>query len=125
MYRRMMTMGALLILASPLVGTGCASTYEGTGLRTSPTRISAEELAEMRGQLGNLYEAVNRLRPRWLHGDVVVYQDQMFVGWENSLQEFGLDAAYYLSYLDRAQAVAQLPGLGSRHIDGAIILHTR
>lgn len=125
MYRRTIAMGALMMLVGPLAGAGCASTTGETGLRTSPTRISAEELAELRGQLGNLYEAVRRLRPRWLHGDVVVYQDQMFVGWENSLQEFGLDAAYYLSYLDRSQAVAQLPGLGSRHIDGAIILHTR
>lgn len=113
----------------------CASA--GSGGSTSSTRISAEEIAEMRGQVGNLYELINRVRPRWLQvrardrsfsggeQEIVVYQDQSLLGGLEMLRGLGLDMPLYLSYLDGAQATAQLPGLGSRRIEGAIIIHTR
>jgi hypothetical protein len=116
----------LVICAVLVMATGCVATGESaSGTRTSTTRISPEELSAMQGQVNNLYQVVSRLRPRWLQGDVVVYQGQSLYGWKRSLEEFGLDSASYLTYLDRSEAVAQLPGLGSRHIDGAIVIHTR
>ncbi len=116
----------LPVLALVVVASGCVAT-EGTGTRTrtSSNQISADELASMQGQVTTLYQAVTRLRPFWLQGDVVVYQNQSYFGWKQSLEEFGLDSAKRLSYMDRSEAVAQLPGLRDRHIDGAIIIHTR
>lgn len=128
---RIMVMAVLF--AVPL--GACASA--GSGSSTTYNRISAEEIAEMKGQVGNLYDLVNRLRPRWLQvrardrsftggeQEVVVYQDQSLLGGIEMLQGLGLDMPLYLSYLDGAQATAQLPGLGSRRIEGAIIIHTR
>lgn len=116
----------LSVFAIAIVLSACATTAGSDARpRTSTTRISAAELAEMEGQAGNLYQVVSRLRPFWLQGDVVVYQNQSYFGWKQSLEEFSPDMAASLSYLDRSEAVAQLPGLGQRHIDGAIVIHTR
>lgn len=91
----------------------------------------------MQGQVGNLYELVDRLRPRWLQvrardrsfsggeQEIVVYQDQSLLGGVEMLRSLGLDLATSLTYLDGAQATAQLPGLGSRRIEGAIVVNTR
>lgn len=114
------------VLVVLVLAAGCAAAASSdTRSRTSQTRISEAELADLQGEVGNMYQVVSRLRPRWLQGDIVVYQNQTFFGWKDSLAEFAPDAARSLSYLDRSEAVAQLPGLGQRHIDGAIVLHTR
>jgi hypothetical protein len=82
----------------------------------------------------NAYEAVQRLRPRWLvvrsgmrsfslETEVVVFQDQVFLGNQEALQRIGVEGIYELRYLDGATAKATLSGIGSRHVQGAIIVH--
>lgn len=83
----------------------------------------------------DLYDVVQRLRPRWftirgsrsfgLETGVVVYQGQTFLGDINVLKDLGRDVAESLRYLDGARASATLPGLGGRHVEGAIIIDAR
>ncbi len=123
---------ALFLLGSVMA---CASTGS-SGARTSADRITAEELAEARGDVSNLYDLVNRLRPRWLANrspgslvggsyGIVVYMEQSFLGGPEELRNFSPDVATSLRYLDASEAVAQLPGLGSRGVAGAIVIKTR
>lgn len=126
--------GSFVLLALLLSGIACATSGEPTQRRDT-TVITRQEIVEMQGQVSNLYDLVQRLRPRWLDvrapssfsgsTEIVVYQDQSYLGDPSMLRGLGLDAAVYLSYLDQSQAMAQLPGLGSRRIAGAIVLHTR
>lgn len=133
-----MRLGRTMVAAAAMAVALSACATAGTGSQTSYNRINAEEIAEMKGQVGNLYELISRLRPRWLEArstqtslsggaerEVVVYQDQSLLGGLDMLQSIGLDMPLYLSYLDGAQATAQLAGLGSRRVEGAIIIHTR
>lgn len=121
-----------LFAALPLL-VACAS---GSSRRDAPRPrtdvITHEELE--RSELRNAYEAVQRLRPRWLQvrsgmrsfaleTEVVVFQDQLFLGNQEALQRIGLDGIYEIRYLDGATAKATLPGLGSRHVQGAIVIH--
>ena len=127
----------VVIAATLLVVAASACASSGSGSRTSYNRISAEEIAEMEAQVGNLYDLVNRVRPRWLQvrstqrsfsggeQQVVVVQDRTVLGGVDVLQGLGLDLPLYMTYLDGAQAMAQLSGLGSRRVEGAIVIHTR
>ncbi len=93
------------------------------------TRAQLEEAG-----VRNAYEAVERLRPRWLtvrggprsfnvETEVVVYQEMMLLGTADALRRIGIDGIYEIRYLDGATASASLPGLGGRHVDGAIIIY--
>ena len=85
-------------------------------------RISEAEIAEHAGQVSNLFQLVERLRPHWLDADVA-FQDQVQLGGIRSLGSFSADYASSLVYLDGTQAGAQLPGLTGMHITGAIVVH--
>ena len=124
------------VLLSLIVASfaACASTGGSSGGRDF-NYISPQEIAEVELQVNNLYDLVQRLRPRWLtvRGDrsfgsnteVVVYQDQSFLGSVSSLRNLDPGFPHSLTYLDASQAVAQLPGLGSRSVEGAIVINTR
>jgi hypothetical protein len=81
----------------------------------------------------NAYDGVLRLRPRWLQvrsmrsfsreTEVVVFQDQLFLGNQDALRRLGVDGIYAIRYLDGATAKATLPGLGDKHVQGAIVIH--
>jgi hypothetical protein len=121
-------------LALALVISACASTGGGE------TRYRSDELTReeiMSVDVRDLYEVVQRLRPRWLtadrrHGDtpwlrqmgVVVYQGQTQLGDINVLKQLSPDAAYKLKWLDGSTASATLPGLGSTTVAGAIVIST-
>ena len=124
----------ILVVAATLL-TGCGYSAGG-GNRPDPDYITREEIMAVDAR--SLYDVVNRLRPRWLHAarragersfgletDVVVYQDQMFLGDLDTLRNWSPSAAYGLTWLDASTASATLPGLGSRHVAGAIVIHTR
>lgn len=128
---------AMAVVVLVAAGVSACASAPSSGTRTAHNRINAEEIAEMQGQVSTLYEVVDRLRPRWLqtraqqrsfsggNQQIVVYQDQTLLGGVEALANLGLDYVLYLSYLDGAQATAQLPGLGSRRVEGAIVIHTR
>lgn len=123
----------LAVLA--VMGTaGCASTAGGAaGARVDQNLITAEELAELR--VSNLYDAIQRLRPRWLTirsqqslsttTSIVVYQNQTQLGGFDALRQLGLDAVSSIRYLDGPTASASLPGIGTRQVEGAIVIYTR
>ena len=119
------------LLVAALVA--CASgSPEGEGAPSPFSNvITRAELQEV--GVRNVYEAVERLRPRWLtvrsmrsfnvETEVVVFQGMMLLGNQDVLRGIGIDGIYELRYLDGATASASLPGLGGRHVDGAIIIY--
>jgi hypothetical protein len=93
--------------------------------------ISRQELAESGAT--NLYDAVQRLRPGWLRGGAasnfrgggqgfVVYQDNAPLGGLDALRQTSIEFAEELRFLDGNMASNTLPGLGSQHVTGAIVI---
>jgi len=134
MMKKNMFLALAVILLVTLVAA-CASTSDGT-TRRSADLITAEEIAELT-TVSTLYDVVSQLRPRWLtvrggrsltggiQTSIVVYQEQTLLGGPEILRQFGPESVRAIEYMDGAKAAATLPGLGSRHIDGAIVLRTR
>ncbi len=131
--------GAMLVLtlATVAFAGGCAANRQA-GSGTQLDRISNDELNSVPG-VRNLYDVVERLRPRWLEmraGDrtfavgtgratIVVFQDQSYLGDVEMLRQLSPDVAFDLQWLDGPTASSTLAGLGSQHVAGAIIIHTR
>lgn len=113
-----------------LLSAACATTSTGDG--SDPNLLTPEEIAEVNAS--SLYEVVNRLRPRWLEvrssrsfeaeTSVVVFQNETLLGGTETLRRYGPEAGYSLRYMDGEAASASLSGLGSRHVEGAIIIRT-
>lgn len=119
-------------LATALLIAGCASSGASTD-RGSPNLLTREQIMSI--NVPTLYDVVDRLRPRWLQGtggepssvfggenSIVVYQGQTLLGGPEILRQFSPDVAAELRYLDGPTASATLPGIGTRHISGAIVL---
>ncbi|MFW5947435.1 MAG: hypothetical protein ACOCUW_02980 [Gemmatimonadota bacterium] len=127
--RKLISIPMLVILA------GCASTGAG-GSGSDPDELTREEILSV--EASNLYEVVQRLRPRWLTAErragersfglqvnVLVYQGQTRLGTVEVLGNWSPSAVYGMEWLDGPEASATLPGLGSQHVAGAIVLQTR
>ena len=126
---------ATLLVAVLAAGIGVAcSSATRSGANTRLDVLTREQIMSV-SAASNLYEVVQRLRPRWLDArggdrsfglstDIVVYQNQTFLGDVDTLAQLSPDMAYELRWLDGPTASASLPGLGSRHVAGAIILST-
>lgn len=122
---------ALLVLAFASL-TACATTSAGSRSSTTGT-ITSAELDEVSAL--NAYEAVQRLRPRWLQvrsgrsltmgTRVLAYYDHARLGDIESLRQISIEGIHSIEYLDGAQASAQLPGIGAEHVAGAIVVRTR
>jgi len=121
----------MVALASVL---GCASTQSDSD-RNTPTPyasvISREELRE--AGVRNVYEAVQRLRPRWLvarggmrsfsiEAEVVAFEGTLLLGTADALRRIGVDGVYQVRYLDGPTAQATLPGIKDRHVAAAIVV---
>lgn len=112
----------------------CAGATRANGSSSDRNRLTAEEIASVDVQ--TLYEVVQRLRPRWLEvraprsgfsGDdtlIVVYMDRTLLGGPVELSRLGPEIAASLQYMTGSAAAAELPGIQSRHVEGAIIVHT-
>jgi hypothetical protein len=124
------------VLLLLLLSLGCASAggAGGTASGRSRTVLPRDEMIE--AGVNTLYDAVLRLRPTWLNTrggsrsmgletGVVVFQGQSMLGNPEVLKEIAIDAVAELRFLDGSTASSTLPGLGSRHVTGAIILVTR
>jgi hypothetical protein len=96
--------------------------------------ISAEELDRV--TVSNAYEAVLQLRPLWLHSrgrrsgralttEIIVAQNGRYFGPVTTLRQFDLQAVKELRYMDGSEAGAFVQGLGSRHVEAAIIVVLR
>jgi hypothetical protein len=122
-----------LLLLAAIILAGCAGGAGYERGRSDPHFITPEEIAA--SNASNLYELVNRLRPRWMQvraartfdmreGEIVVYQGQTYLGHLDALRQMNIDAAYAMRYLDGATASASLPGLVGRRVEAAIIIYT-
>lgn len=123
----------MLLIVWTLGLSACATTRSGGTTTTRSDRLTLEEIQGAQGAQ-NLYEVVQRLRPRWLNvraaersftmqAEIAVYQGQTYVGNVESLRQMGTSMAREMRYLDGPTATATLPGLGTgRHVAGAIVL---
>jgi hypothetical protein len=126
---------SVLFLGVALLAVGACAPAATAGPGGSSSELSRDEI--MNVGVNNLYDVVHRLRPRWLqvrgqrsfgqaalNTEVVVFQNQTMLGGVEVLREISPEMAMRIRYLDGTTATASLPGLGSRHVEGAIIIDT-
>lgn len=116
--------------------TACASSGAPGMAGGRQDRLTREQI--MAPNVTSLYDVIQRLRPRWLEATggepssllgganaIVVYQGQSLLGGPEVLRRLSPDMAGELQYLDGPTASATLPGIGTRHVSGAIVIHLR
>ena len=125
----------LATLSGAVLLGGCATTRSAGGSH-DPNILTREEIMSVEG-ITNLYDVVQRLRPRWLTvrasdrsfgmtTQIAVFQNQTYLGDVDTLRQLQPGMAYQLKWLDGTTASNSLPGLSpGTHISGAIILYTR
>ncbi|HEX9693276.1 MAG TPA: hypothetical protein VGA22_14375 [Gemmatimonadales bacterium] len=129
----MITIQRALLLAIAPAFIACAPGAGASGVpRSFSNVLTRAELDEAGAR--NLYDAIQRLRPRWLEvrggirsinveTEIVVFQEQMYLGDVDELRRMGVDGVWEVRYLDGSTAAARLPGLSDRHIEGAIVVY--
>lgn len=121
-------MGIALVLAA------CTAAPRAQSSGSEYNVLMAEEIATE--NVMTLYEAVNRLRPRWLEvraprrfggggAGVLVFVDRTRLGGTDELRRLSPGDYAWLEYLTGSEAAARLHGIHSGNIEGAIILHIR
>ncbi len=118
-----------ILLGLVLGGGACATTGGSTPGRNTDV-LTPEEIAE--APVANLYEAVERFRPRWLlvrsprslnmQSEVSVFLNSSYLGGPDSLRQIGLAGLVRIRYLDGATASALYRVPDGRAIEGAIIV---
>jgi hypothetical protein len=116
-------------LAAALVLTACASSGTEQGSRNTSI-LTREEMVEMR--VSNVYDAVERLRPRWLQirtqmsltspTEIVVFMDRNYLGGPEMLRQFSPNDVARVRYMDGTTASATLPGMANRSVEAALII---
>lgn len=124
----------LPVLVIACLTAACATAHPAGMSRRNPNVISREEIQQGR-QAGvrDLYELIERDRPLWLQTRnprslqlptvIAVYHNQMLLGGVDVLRGYQLTSVTSIRYLDAAQAMV-LPGAGSSHFEGAIVIST-
>lgn len=121
-----------LAAAAPVLLACAAGPRPDEALGQRADVITRAELRETGAT--DAYEAVQRLRPRWLvvrsgmrsfsmETEVVVFQDRLFLGNQDALKRMGIEGIYEIKYLDGPTAKATLAGIGDRHVQGAIVVY--
>ncbi len=122
------------VLVAAAVVSACATTKSG-GSGGNSDVITREQIMAAEG-VRNMYELVQRLRPRWLTvrsqdrsfgmtTQIGVFQGQTYLGDVETLRQLGHTMAYELRWMDGPTAQSSLPGVGAgRHLSGAIIILT-
>jgi hypothetical protein len=122
-------------LIAGIASAACAGKRAGDAGPRDPNTITLEEIAQADEEgIRDLYELIDRQRPRWLQGRtprslnlptvIAVYHHETLLGGIDVLRGYPLASVTSLHYLDAAQAML-LPGAGSSHIEGAIVISTR
>lgn len=112
---------------------GAAACGSANATRRDPNVLTLDEIETV--TVSNLYEAVDRLRPRWLEiravrsvntgTSIAVFMNRSYLGDIEVLKTFDVRAFQRLRYLDGPTASATLTGYDtSRHLEGAIVLET-
>jgi hypothetical protein len=129
MKHRIMILGLITVLTTAF--SGCASS--GQVRPIDSTVLTQEEIAT--APVSNLFEAVERLRPRWLQirsvrsintgVQIAVFLNRSYLGEPEVLRTYDTKSVARLRYLDGATASATLSGFDSRHVESAIVLETQ
>ena len=127
-----------LLAAAVGAVVACASSGGGESVRPDSRVMNRAELDHlMEMGIRNLYEAISRMRPRWLQvragtrsfygGEtaIPVFQDQTFLGGPEVLERMGLEGVFELRYVDASTAQATLAGIQDMHISHAIVVYMR
>jgi len=122
----------LVAAALPALVACASSSSEGENAPSPYSNVITRAELQDAG-VRNAFEAVERLRPRWLtvrgmrsfnvETEIMVFQDRMLLGGLDMLRTIGIEGIYELRYLDGPTASASLPGLGGRHVEGAIVIY--
>lgn len=124
-------LGALAIAVAFALGSTACSAGSGASGGSGP--ITAEELQE--SGASNLYDAVQRLRPRWLRSrgdrsmtgsvptELRVFFNGSHLGRVEELQRMYPDGISRIEYLGASEADV-LPGPQGVHLEGAIMVYT-
>ena len=116
-----MRLAALFLLTTLMVG--CMS-YPDTGAAgADQNRLTGQEVIDS-GET-NLYDAVMRLRPRWIRSNTVVYMDGVSIGGTDALRDWPQDTALSMEWLDPMQASGRLPDFNPSNVAGVIVIRTR
>jgi hypothetical protein len=122
-----------LLVPGAIAAAGCAASGERMAGGTATT-LSQEDMASVPAT--NLYEVVERLRPRWLQArapmslsgtppQIVIFMNNSYLGGPDQLRQFQPKDVLEVRYLDGPTASAQLRGYDSTiHVAGAIVLVT-
>lgn len=126
----MRTLTVVAVIGLALGGTACAAGGGGSG--SDPNRLTAEQIGSV--GVSNLYEAVQRLRPRWLDvrsqrtftGETVilVILNRTVLGVQDELRSLGVDIADSMEYMPGARAAGEFALPGNVHVEGVIIVRT-
>jgi hypothetical protein len=131
MDKRLVLRAAPFVLLALLAA--CATTAaDGEGReRSDPNVLTRADLAG--ANVSNAYDAVERLRPRWLvprtrsvqfQADVVVFFNNSPVGDVTSLRQMNLDGIHEIRYLDPSEAQTRLSAAGYNLSGGVIQVRT-
>jgi len=112
---------------------GCSGSRPG-GVSTTPDVIAQEEIEQyMRTGTSNVYELIQRARPRWLETRndrslrletvILVYHHQQRLGGIEALRELRPENVVRIRRLDAARA-GLLPGARDNHVESAIVVET-
>lgn len=128
--------GRFLLAGFALVGVlgsaGCASSGPGGVTTANSDVITRQELIDT--GVGDLYQAVERLRPLWLRSrgsrsltsdtEIAVVRDGSYFGPVESLRTIPADQVFQLEYVDAATVASLLPGrvLSDHVIEAAILV---
>ena len=117
-----------LLALSTCLG-GCVSGTQGPGGERD--LITGQEIEGI--EVRNAYELIERLRPLWfrsrggrstrLETEIVVYVNESKLGGIEDLRAIPIEIVESVRALDSAEA-GRLPGLGSRHVERAILVVT-
>lgn len=117
-----------------LAVAGCASMTAGEYGAQRSALITRNEIEQAGMETVNAFELVQRLRPRWLQSGIsrsiglstiiAIYQDDRRIGGPDELRLIPASEIDEIRYLDSAQA-GRLPGIGSDHVEAAIVVVTR
>jgi hypothetical protein len=125
-------MRILILAVAAAVATTACSALPRDGGPSDPNMLLEDEIRASGGS--NAYEVIVRLRPLWLRPGaprstrletvILVYYDGTRLGGVETLRDLSTENFRSIRVLDSATA-GQLPGLGSRHVERAIMISYR
>ena len=121
------------LLLPVLFLTACATTPSSDRAGDDRDVIDGEYLRQT--DATNVLEVIERVRPNWLvsrgarsmrlQTEIIVVLDETYFGGPETLRNFRPEEFRMIRYIDGATATSTFLGIGSRHVEAAIVLETR